>query len=357
MLQTITSASEPSIEGFHQPAEWEKHDAVWLAWPSHGELWQENLRPAQEEFISFCEAIADFDPKLGRHRGERLHVLVPNIVAGQQAEKELSHLPVRIFLIPFGDIWLRDTAPIFLRRGAEIATASFEFNGWGEKYNLPDDLTVSKKISSEAGFTQFVLPWILEGGSIEVDGEGTCLTSRQCLLNPNRNPGLSQAEIEAKLKQSLGVQKVLWLEEGLRNDHTDGHIDTIARLVSPATVLCMKATTPDDPNKDVYDKIALDLSKMTDAQQRKLTVGYIPSPGAILNDDGDLMPASYLNFYIGNSTVVVPTYGSPMDELAVEAIAKWFPGRRTVGCMAKSILTGGGAFHCISQQQPAKEIV
>jgi agmatine deiminase len=352
----LQSEKTPKAEGFCQPAEWEKHEAVWLAWPSHEELWQEGLRGAQDEFIGLCKAIADIDPASGKPRGEKLNVLVPTVLAGKQAEKELQGLPVSIYLIPFGDIWLRDTAPIFLKKAGEIATARFQFNGWGAKYVLPFDTQVAERIASEVGRRQFVLPWVLEGGSVEVDGEGTCLTSRQCLLNPNRNPKMSQAMIEAKLCEGLGVSKILWLDQGLINDHTDGHIDTMARIVGPGKVLCMKATAENDPNKEIFDKISADLSQMVDAKGRRLTVGHIPSPGAITNDDGVVMPASYLNFYIGNSTVVVPTYGSPKDQEAVRAIAEWFPSRRTVGLPAKSILMGGGAFHCISQQQPAKEV-
>jgi agmatine deiminase len=345
----------PRAAGFYQPAEWEKHEAVWLAWPSHGELWQEDLRAAQNEFIGFCEAIADVDAKTGKARGEKLNILVPTLEAGGQAELELKHLPHQIYLIPFGDIWLRDTAPIFLRNENEIASASFRFNGWGGKYSLPFDDEVSGRIAKEAGKRQFILPWVLEGGSVEVDGEGTLLTSKQCLLNRNRNPGMARAAIEMELCDTLGVKKILWLGDGLLNDHTDGHIDTIARLVAPGRALCMKAYGKGDPNKEIMQRIGFDLFRMLDAKDRVMNVTYIPSPGRVLNEDGDLMPASYLNFYIGNSTVVVPTYGSIFDNEAVQAVAEWFPNRRTVGLPAKSILTGGGAFHCISQQQPALE--
>ncbi len=360
MLEETTTqiqnrAQTPQSEGFYQPAEWEKHESVWLAWPSHEELWQENLRSAQDEFIGFCEAIVDLDPLTQKPRGERLNILVPSVKAGQQAESELKHLPIRIYLLPFGDIWLRDTAPIFLKKGREVATVRFQFNGWGGKYDLPHDTNLSERIAGETGLREFVFPWVLEGGSVEVDGEGTCLTSRQCLLNPNRNPDMSFEQIETALREALGVSQILWLDQGLINDHTDGHIDTMARLAGPGQVLCMKAVADSDPNKDIFEKISQDLAKMVDAKGRTLTVHHVPSPGEILNEDEELMPASYLNFYIGNSTVVVPTYGSPQDQAAVAAIAKCFPKHRTVGRPAKSILTGGGAFHCISQQQPAKD--
>jgi agmatine deiminase len=342
----------PAQRGFTMPAEWEHHEAVWLAWPSAADLWLEDLEAAQAEFTAFCEAIADTQGTT--FKGERMNVLVPDIEAGSAAEQRLRHLPVQIHLIPFGDIWLRDTAPLFLvNKNGEGATVQFRFNGWGGKYALPFDAEVAENIAGTAGLTRFQEDWILEGGSVEVDGEGTILTSRQCLLNANRNAGLSIAAIESLLKSSLGGEKVLWLNDGLLNDHTDGHIDTMARFVAPGKVVCMKADDPADPNREILAKIEADLRKMTDARGRRLEVVTVPSPGAVLNEDGDLMPASYLNFYIANSTVIVPTYGSPRDEAAVRAIATHFPGRRTIGSAAKAILTGGGAFHCISQQQPS----
>jgi len=340
------------MNSLRMPGEWEHHKAVWLAWPSAQDLWLENIGPARDEFVALCRAIADVDPTTGVARGERLNILVPTPEDGAAAEARLSGLPVKLHLIPFGDIWLRDTAPLFLTGPQGVATVRFAFNGWGGKYLLEHDDQVATRIARSAGYPEFSIPWVLEGGSVELDGEGTCLTSRQCLLNPNRNPSMSQADLEAGLKESLNVDKVLWLGDGLINDHTDGHIDTIARFVAPGKVLCMTATRADDPNRDILARIEKDLRAMTDARGRKLEVGLVPSPGAIHDTDGQLMPASFLNFYIANTTVVVPTYGSPMDAEAVAAIARWFPSRKTVGLSAKAILSGGGAFHCISQQEP-----
>ncbi len=337
---------------FRQPAEWESHQSVWLAWPSHRELWQDNLESAQAEFLGFCEAISDLHPTNGTAQGEFLNILVPSCSLKEEVEQKLKNLPHQIHEIPFGDIWLRDTAPIFLKDGVNLVAACFKFNGWGEKYIMPGDEQVASKIAAQSRVRRIDFPFILEGGSVEVDGEGTILSSRQCLLNRNRNPMMSQTQVEVEVCKALGAQKVLWLQDGLLNDHTDGHIDTIARYVGPAKVLCMKATSGDDPNQEVMEKIAYDLSQFVDAKGRPLSVGFVPSPGRILNEVGEIMPASYLNFYIGNTTVVVPTYGSSYDQAAVEAIGRWFPTRRTVGRPAKSILTGGGAFHCISQQQP-----
>jgi agmatine deiminase len=334
------------------PAEWDLHQSVWLAWPSHAELWQENLKSAQDEFTKMCWAISDFDPSTNQFLGEKLEVLVPDKSSRAAAELALKGLPVRFHEIPFGDIWLRDTGPIFLvsSEGDKVCSR-FQFNGWGGKYLLPGDDQVGSKIIQQTELKELSFSWVLEGGSIDIDGEGTCLTTRQCLLNPNRNPELNQNDIENNLKV-LGIEKVLWLKEGLLNDHTDGHIDNIARFVRPGMVICMEAKDADDPNKDILENIASHLALMTDAKGRKLDVIRIPSPGKISDEDGKIIPASYVNFYIGNKAVVVPIYGTQHDQTALDMISKCFPHRKTIGILARGILSGGGSFHCISQQEP-----
>jgi agmatine deiminase len=333
---------------FHQPAEWDRHSSCWLAWPSHGHLWGEQLAPAQAEFAGLCLAIAE-------DGGEALDLLVQDEAAEAEARVALAPViaQVRFHRVPVGDIWLRDTAPIFVKNlSGALRSACFRFNGWGGKYVLPDDDQVAGRVAALNHVPRFDHNWILEGGSVEVDGEGTVLTTRQCLLNPNRNPGMDQAAIEAALREGLGAEKVLWLEEGLINDHTDGHIDTLARFVAPGVVVCMAAREADDPNAATLDRIAADLAAMTDARGRRLQVRCIPSPGLLRDEAGEPTPASYVNFYIGNRSVVVPTYGAPYDEEALAALAPLFPGRRVLGRSARAILSGGGAFHCITQQQP-----
>jgi agmatine deiminase len=331
-----------------QPAEWAPHSACWLAWPSHDHLWQKNLGPAQTEFAALCLAIAE-------DGGEALDLLVQD--AGAEAKARMALAPVigqvRFHQVPVGDIWLRDTAPIFVKgKDGALHAACFRFNGWGGKYLLPDDGQVAGRVAALSGLPCLEHGWILEGGSVEVDGEGTVLTTRQCLLNPNRNPGMDQADVEKALQEGLGAEKVLWLEEGLINDHTDGHIDTLARFVAPGVVVCMEARDLDDPNAATLDRIAADLAAFIDARGRQLQLVRIPSPGPVRDEDEEPMPASFVNFYIGNRSVVVPTYGTPHDEAAVAALAPLFPGRRVLGRSARAILSGGGAFHCITQQQP-----
>jgi agmatine deiminase len=299
-----------------------------------------------------CRAIADPDPETGAPRGERIELLVVDDDARRDAMRELEALGPRVHVIPYGDIWLRDTAPIFLLAESEVLAACFAFNGWGGKYVLPGDELVAGRVAAAAGVPKAVHEWVLEGGSVEVDGDGTLLTTRQCLLHPNRNSSLDEAAIEARLREALGVEKILWLTEGLLNDHTDGHVDTIARFVAPGVVICMEPRDDGDPNAKVLRAIAAELESMKDARGRALRVVRVPSPGRITSEEGEVMPASYANFYIGNRAIVVPTYGSPHDDAAVSAIARLFPSRRAVGIDARAILTGGGAFHCITQQQP-----
>lgn len=353
-MSARATAATPRAAGLAQPAEWEAHDACWLAWPSHADLWADALEPVREAFGDLVRAIADPDPVTGAPRGERLEVLVLDAAGERVASSRLAGLGCRFHRIPFGDIWLRDTAPVFVTRpNGERAAVSFGFNGWGGKYVLPHDAEVSARVAKASGLETFRFGWVLEGGSVEPDGEGTLLTTRQCLLNENRNPGMDEAAIERGLREALGVETILWLGDGLLNDHTDGHIDTIARFVAPGRVVCMRASGADDPNRDVLAAIERDLSAMRDARGRKLEVVTVPSPGRVLDEEGRVMPASYVNFYIGNRAVVVPTYDAPHDDAAVAAIGHLFPGRRTVGVRALELLQGGGAFHCISQQVPA----
>lgn len=321
------------------PAEWAPHAAIWTAFPSAADLWEEDLIPAQEEVAAMIRALAE---------GDRVRVLAAGAHAYRAALAAVGDV-AEVIETPFGDIWLRDTGPIFDRaRRAH----RFLFNGWGGKYDLPFDDRVGDAVAAVAGAEIVRHPFILEGGAIEMDGEGTLLTTRQCLLNPNRNPGWGLAVAEAHLRRSLGVEKVLWLDEGLANDHTDGHIDNLARFVAPGRVVCQHAYGDDDPNADVYEEIALTLAAMTDAQGRKLEVIRIPSPGLIAGEDAEPIPASHMNFLIGNETVIVPIY-SDSGDAAVRALAPLFPGRRVVGLSSAAILTGGGSFHCITQQEPA----
>jgi agmatine deiminase len=322
------------------PPEWAPHKAIWTAWPSAADLWGEDLKPARAEVAAMVSALADRD-------GDRMRVLVNGDEALASARTAIGAC-AELIEAKFGDIWLRDTGPIFTKGRA----LGFRFNGWGGKYVLAHDDKVARAVAAAAGVECASHDFILEAGAIEMDGEGALITTRQCLLNPNRNATWTERGAEAALKQALGVEKILWLDEGLANDHTDGHIDNLARFVGPGRVVCQAPSGKGDPNADVLNEIALSLAAMKDARARQLEVIRIPSPGPVVDEDGDAIPASHMNFLIGNKAVVVPIYSASGDD-AVNALAPLFPGRRVIGLSSNAILTGGGSFHCITQQEPA----
>ena len=322
----------------HVAAEWSPHAALWTAWPSHAELWQENLQPARAEVSAMVLALA---------AGEPVKVIAMGAEAIASAQAALGNR-AEIVAGEFGDIWLRDTGPIFSNGSA----LRFRTNGWGGKYDLPHDDTVGDAVATVEGWPVARFDFILEGGAVEHDGCGTILTTRQCLLNPNRNPGWTEADAETVLGQAFGARRILWLDDGLQNDHTDGHIDNVARFVAPGLVVCQTHSGEDDPNDVLYSDVAIALRGMTDATGQRLNVLQIPSPGRVVNDEGEVVPASHMNFVIGNGAVVVPVYNE-YGAAAVEALRLVFPGRTVVGVPSRALLSGGGAFHCITQQVPA----
>ena len=316
--------------------EWAPHEAVWIGFPSDPALWEDDLTPAQAEVAAFAAAVhAD-------GAGEAVWLVAADDDAAAKARALAPFASVMVE--PFGDIWLRDTGAVVCGRGAERRAQGFGFNGWGEKYDLAGDDSIGERLSLSAGLHYAKADWVLEGGAIDGDGTGVFLTTEQCLLNPNRNPGFDKQEVEERLKRDLGATRIVWLGDGLINDHTDGHVDNLARFVAPGRVAIPEAVE-DDPNAATYADAA---EALLDAE---LEVVAIPSPGAV-ERDGELVPASYMNFYIGNAAVVVPQYGAPNDDAALEALQDIFPDRRIVGLRADHILTGGGSFHCISQQMP-----
>jgi len=320
-----------------QPPEWARHECVWIGFPSHEELWVDDLEPGRAEVAAFAAAVhAD-------GAGEEVRL----VAADSQSARRASELAPFATVVeePFGDIWLRDTGPLVLRRGLERIAHGFRFNGWGGKYELEGDDTVGARLAASADIDFTGFGWILEGGAIDVDGTGLAVTTERCLLNPNRNAAMGRDEVEARLASDLGIDRLLWLGEGLLNDHTDGHVDNLARFVAEGVLAVPAPASGDDPNAAVYE----DARKRAEAFD--LEVVPVPSPGRVLRD-GEIVPASYMNFYIGNAAVVVPLYGAPDDEAAVEALGALFPDRKAVGLRADHVLTGGGSFHCISQQVP-----
>lgn len=321
----------------HMPAEWAEQEWIWIGFPHDASLWLDDLVPAQEQIAAFANAVAE--------TGQQVRLVVHD-VANEMRARELVTASVVCERHPYGDIWVRDSGPIvvFDSAGRRLARR-FGFNGWGGKYEMEGDQEVGGTMAEAGGLPSDRMDWILEGGAIDTDGTGLVVTTEQCLLNPNRNPQLSKAEIEARLRDDLGFDRVLWLGDGLLGDHTDGHVDNLARFVAPGVLAIPVPSGDDDPNAAVY----------ADARARALAFGLevrdVPSPGR-MDEAGIVEPASYMNFAICNGVVVVPTYGSYRDDEAVAAIGALFPGRAAVGVRAEAVLTGGGSFHCSSQHAP-----
>lgn len=320
------------------PPEWAPQDWLWIGFPHLAEEWPGWLEPAQEQMADFASAVAE--------SGQQVRLLVRD-EANEARARSLVSDKVTLERRVYGDVWLRDTGPLVVHEADGTRTARrFGFNGWGGKYLMPGDMEIGAALAADAGLAITASPMILEGGAVDGDGTGLVATTEQCLLNPNRNPNLGRAEIEAELAAQLGFTRVLWLGDGLIDDHTDGHVDNLARFVGPNRLVVPEPTGADDPNAAIY----------ADAAARACAAGVevvrIPSPGRI-EREGRVEPASYVNFAITSHLVVVPTFGSPHDSDGVAAIAALFPDRDTIGLPGDAVLAGGGGFHCASQQMPA----
>lgn len=321
------------------PAEWAPHEAVWIGFPHLDEEWAGQIDAARADVAAFANAVHDGG------RGEEVRLVVNDERQAEIAAR-LADAGVRILVQHLGDIWLRDTGPIIVGTGSARRTRNFQFNWWGDKFAMPGDQEVGAALAVESGLPVDEQDWVLEGGGIDVDGSGLCVTTEECLLNTNRNPSLTREDIGVRLHQSLGIERLLWLGNGLIGDHTDGHVDNLARFVGERRLALPVAADDSDPNAAIY----------ADARARTAAFGGIeivdlPSPGRV-EIGGELAAASYMNFYIGNSVVVVPTYDVANDTAAVDALAAIFPERRVLGVPARGIIVGGGSFHCSSQQVP-----
>jgi agmatine deiminase len=339
----------PLSRGYRMPAEWEKHDAVWLTWPHDIDTFPE-IEEVERAYASIVKEL---------YLGELVNLLVTDEMmlaraVGLLQKSGVEVKRVRFHLLDYADVWIRDYGPSFVvnDREKKLAMVAWRFNAWGEKYpGLLKDATVPSLINEDLGLECFLPGIILEGGSVEVNGRGTILTTEQCLLNGNRNPYRSKDEIELLLKEYLGASKVIWLRQGIAGDDTDGHVDDIARFVGPNKVLCACEEDPEDENCQPLRENYEILCRRTDQDGRRLDVRRLPMPGYV-GRDGRL-PASYANFYIGNQVVLVPVFGNENDGRALAIIGEAFPGRRVVGIDCRAMVAGLGAIHCISQQQPA----
>jgi agmatine deiminase len=345
----IRPGDTPRNRGFHMPAEWEPHECVWLSWPHNRNTFPQ-LPAVEDAFHEFVREICMSD---------RVELFVPTAAIHRKVKVRLREDgidPAQVVLHTTGysDIWIRDYGPTFVVNRALKRTAMvrWNFNAWGEKYeDQLEDGKIPEVMNRRLELPLFAPGIVLEGGSVEVNGRGTVITTRSCLLNPNRNPSLSPGEIEEFLKEYLGVVKVIWLNDGIQGDDTDGHIDDIARFVSPSTVVCAYENDPADANyKALHENYEI-LKKSTDQDGRPLTVVKLPMPARITSGD-ERCPATYANFYIGNTVVVVPVFNDPNDAAALQILQGVFPHRKVTGIDARALVEGSGTFHCASQQQP-----
>ena len=346
------------------PGEFEPHAGCWMLWPERPDNWRLGAKPAQKAFVNVATAIAQFEPvTMGVSRGQFLNA------------RHLLPDHVRVVEMSYNDSWMRDCGPTFVVNDKGLVRGiDWDFNSWGGLmggiyFPWDQDALVARKVLEIERIDRYKANMVLEGGSIHVDGEGTLLTTEECLLNPNRNPNLTRAKIEQVLQEYLNVEKVLWLGKGVYLDETSGHVDNLCCFVRPGVV----ALTWTDDTSDPQYEISLDayerLKSATDAQGRELEVHKIHQPnpiyiteeesagidaveGTLPRKPGDRMAGSYINFYIANGGVVMPTFDDPHDQAALETLHKLFPERKVVGVRAREILLGGGNIHCITQQQP-----
>jgi len=332
-------------EAIEVPPEWAPQRAVWTAWPADPWEWNGDLEAPRRDVAALIRVLADSG-----------HVCL--LVNGSEAEGSArAALGGAAEIIParYGDIWLRDTGPIFARAAGRPAALRFKTNSWGGKFGLADDATVGGDVARLAGVPELPFGFVLEGGAIDHDGRGTFLATRQTLLNANRN-GWTEASAEDALASALGAKKIVWIDEGLLNDHTDGHIDNLVRFVAPGLVVCQSPAGADDPNAPVLEAAVRSLEAASSADGSRLDIVRIPGPGRFINALGETAPASHMNFTIANGLVAVPVYGTASQDKALGMLRELFSGRKVIGLASHGLLgsgdAGGGSFHCITQQEP-----
>lgn len=340
----------PADLGFRMPAEWEPHEAVWFSWPHPGGIsFPGAYHRIPAAMAALLRTAAEFEP-----------VRVNVMDGGEEAEVRRligTAANIEFFHVPTNEPWCRDHGPIFLvnDRTGEVAVADFDFNAWGAKYEGTEhDRLVPARLAGALGLRRFANPMVLEGGSIEVNGTGSLLTTRSCLLNPNRNPGLGPEEIEGNLRSWLGVRNILWLTDGIQGDDTDGHIDDLTRFVGPSRVVTVVEENPEHPNHEILQRNLADLRNMQDEDGRSLEVIPLPMPLCSLEHEGQPLPASYANFLVLNGAVLMPSFDDPRDAEAASVLASVFPGRCIVPVDCRDLIIGLGSIHCLSQQQPAR---
>ncbi|NPV85022.1 MAG: agmatine deiminase [Anaerolineae bacterium] len=358
-------SSTPRKDGFYMPGEFEPHDGCWMIWPERPDNWRLGAKPAQKAFAEVASVISRFEN-------------VTMCVSAQQFRNARHLLPpqVRVVEMSNNDSWMRDCGPTFvIDKNGNVRGVDWEFNAWGgleDGLYFPWDMDaqIAQKVLEIERIDRYKASnFVLEGGSIHVDGEGTLITTEECLLNPNRNPHLSKEEIENHLIEYLNVEKIIWLGKGVYNDETNGHVDNLCCFIRPGVIALTWTDDTNDPQYEISSDAYRRLATSTDAQGRKFEIHKIHQPGPIYltkeesqgvdevegtlpRQEGDRMAASYVNFYLANGAAIVPTFNLPTDAPALHTLQQLMPERQVIGIYAREILLGGGNIHCITQQQP-----
>ncbi len=362
-MQPLTGT--PAADGFYMPAEWAAQKQIWMLWPQRSDNWRLGAKPAQAAFTAVARAIAEFEPV----------TVGVNAAQYENASRQLQHPAIRVVELSSNDAWMRDTGPTFVTDGVQQRCIDWTFNAWGGlngglyfPWDL-DDQVAAKVAAIESCPRYRTEGVVLEGGAIHVDGEGTLLTTEECLLNPNRNPQLECAEIEQRLRDYLGISRIIWLPQGLYNDETDGHVDNFCCFVRPGEVLLAWSDDELDPNYARCRAALARLEQGTDAAGRQLVVHRMPIPGPLYataqecngvdwaagsqaRDPSVRLAGSYINYLLVNGGVIMPSFDDPADALAQALLQQLYPQRRVVAVPGREILLGGGNIHCITQQQP-----
>ena len=334
--------------GYRMPAEWEPHEATWLSWPHDLETWPAQLPELENTYIEMIACLSD---------GEKVHILVHDEKSKGYVLNKLKQAGItkNIFIhqVETDSPWIRDYGPIFLAgKSKKLAFTNWAFNAWGKKYSaFQKDNQVSKRIGQILKAEEFMVDTVLEGGAIDVNGLGSALATEECCLNPNRNAHLSRKDMERQFRDFLGIRHLIWLEAGIHGDDTDGHIDEVARFVGPRTIVAALEWDSHSPNFEILKKNWERLSRSADQDGKPLEVVTIPMPEKV-ETEGVVYPASYVNFYIGNKTVLVPIYHKKSDPIALGILKSIFPSRKVVEISAIPLIYGLGAIHCITQQEP-----
>lgn len=347
---TLTQAATPKSLGFAMPAEWSVHAATWLSWPHNRETWPHDFADVEAVWVEMTAVLSEVERV-------RVNVLdtahAAHVLGLLQNSGRVNMAHIETFLIPTNDSWVRDHGPVFLTGPQGVAVTDFGYNAWGGKYPpFEDDNAVPRRVAAALGLPRFEADMILEGGSIEVNGQGLLLVTESCLLAPTRNPHLSREQIEQRLKDFLGAEKVLWLPGGdMTGDDTDGHIDNLARFTPTGPVVAVCCLDAQDENHAVLAENFRALKQLVDMQGRPFEVVTLPMPDPVVQY-GLRLPASYVNYLVANGVVLLPVFGVPQDDTAVGVLSELFPHHRVVSVFARAMIWGQGAIHCSTQQQP-----